>query len=298
LSMRPEYFFHLVVAAEGNALVTGLPGSGKTTLVKKALSNVPRDFAVVVLDTAGEFRRCDYVGAFSVNPLELPPLQLVEVLEESLRATYGEYAYVWTPAMSEVLLMAAQRARTLAEVYERVLEAAPPHMVDTALAVRRRLLHFTRQFDATNVPVEAGKSTCVDISALDRVARVAYVLTLLELHRRAHNVIYVVDEAHRFFTTYYPLLVDHLRTGRHSGRFFVLLSHSPREFVRHMGYVKVWVRFPEFDMYPDARQSPHWHPSVAYVTVYAASKRAAAALASLGVPLRGAKAEFALEVAP
>jgi len=205
---------------------------------------------------------------------------------------------VWTPAMSEVLLMAAQKARTLAEVYDRVLEAAPPHMVDTALAVRRRLLHFTKQFDATNVPVEAGKSTCVDISALDRVARVAYVLTLLELHRKAHNVIYVVDEAHRFFTTYYPLLVDHLRTGRHSGRFFVLLSHSPREFTRHMGYVKVWVRFPEFDMYPDARQSPHWHPSVAYVTVYAASKRSAAALASLGVPLRGAKAEFAIEVAP
>jgi len=37
---------------------------------------------------------------------------------------------------------------------------------------------------------------------------------------------------------------------------------------------------------------------VAYVTVYAASKRSAAALASLGVPLRGAKAEFAMEVAP
>jgi len=298
LSMRAEHFFHLVVAAEGNALVTGLPGSGKTTLVKRALSNVPREFAVVVLDTAGEFSRCEYTGAFSVNPLELPPLQLVEVLEEALRATYGEYAYVWTPAMSEVLLMAAQKARTLAEVYERVLEAAPPHMVDTALAVRRRLLHFTRQFDATNVPVEAGKSTCVDISALDRVARVAYVLTLLELHRRAQNVIYVVDEAHRFFTTYYPLLVDHLRTGRHSGRFFVLLSHSPREFTRHMGYVKVWVRFPEFDMYPDSRQSVHWHPSVAYVTVYAASKKSAAALAALGVPLRGAKAEFAMEVAP
>ncbi|MEL9990474.1 MAG: AAA family ATPase [Thermoproteus sp.] len=296
--MRAELFYYLVTAAEGNALVTGLPGSGKTTLVRKALRYVPPSHSVVVIDSAGDFQgHCDYYYAYPVNPLDLPPMAVVEILEESLRATYGEYGYVWTPAMSELLLLTVERgAKSLKDVYDKVLEAAPSYMTDTALAVRRRLLHFLRQFERTEVPLEQGKSTCIDVTRLDRVARVAYVLTLLELQRRAQNVIYVIDEAHRFVSTYYPLLIDHLRTGRHQQRFFVLLSHSPREFARHMGYVKVWVRFAEFDV--DARNERQWHPSVAYVTVYAASRRSAEALAKLGVPLRGAKAEFTLEVTP
>ncbi|MEM1598790.1 MAG: AAA family ATPase [Pyrobaculum sp.] len=296
--MRPELFYYLVTAAEGNALVTGLPGSGKTTLVKKALRYVPPTHSVVVIDSAGDFQgHCDFYGEFQVNPLDLPPMAVIEILEESLRATYGEYGYVWTPAMSELLLLAVERgAKSLRDVYDKVLEVVPPHMTDTALAVRRRLLHFLRQFERTEVPLEAGKSTCIDVTKLDRVARVAYVLTLLELQRGMQNVIYVIDEAHRFVSTYYPMLIDHLRTGRHQQRFFVLLSHSPREFTRHLGYIKVWVRFPEFDL--DTKAERQWHPSVAFVTVYAASRKSAEALAKLGVPLRGAKAEFTMEVTP
>jgi len=43
--------FWLVAASEGNALVTGLPGSGKTSLVKWSLRNVPPQYAVVVCTT-------------------------------------------------------------------------------------------------------------------------------------------------------------------------------------------------------------------------------------------------------
>lgn len=51
-----QKLFHLVVATEGNALVTGLPGTGKTSLIKWSLRDIPPDFAVVVYDTVGDFR--------------------------------------------------------------------------------------------------------------------------------------------------------------------------------------------------------------------------------------------------
>jgi hypothetical protein len=127
-----------------------------------------------------------------------------------------------------------------------VLKIAEPHEVDTAYA-RRRLAHLDGpQFKATDVPIQPGKSTCIDLSQLDRVGRIAYVLTHLELTRNARNIIYVIDEAHRFlaFTSRYSLLTDHLRTGRASRRFFVLISHSYREFLRHLGYVKVVITIP------------------------------------------------------
>jgi len=90
--------FWLAAAAEGNALVTGLPGSGKTSLAKWSLQNIPPQYSVVIYDTAGEFRECVFTGRYSVNPLDLPPQRVVEILEEALAATYGEYPYLMTPA--------------------------------------------------------------------------------------------------------------------------------------------------------------------------------------------------------
>jgi hypothetical protein len=142
--MRPISIFRLVVAAEGNALITGLPGSGKTSLIKWSLHDVPQGFSVVVFDTAGEFNgaKCNW-GHYSVNPLDLPPQRVVEILEESLAATYGEYPYLFTPAMAELLIKAIENgARTLSEARRRVLDIAEAHEIDTAYALRRRLAHF------------------------------------------------------------------------------------------------------------------------------------------------------------
>jgi hypothetical protein len=135
----------------------------------------------------------------------------------------------------------------------------------------------------------------VDLSELDRVGRVGYVLTALELTRAARNVIYVIDEAHRFlaFTSRYSLLVDHLRTGRAHGRFFVLVSHSPRELVRHLGYVKIHVRFPDWE-----EDKAGLRPSEALITIRAVSTRAAEALKALGVPLAGTATQIRVVVPP
>ncbi|MGC9052216.1 type IV secretion system DNA-binding domain-containing protein, partial [Pyrobaculum sp.] len=76
--------FRLVTAVEGNALITGLPGTGKTSFVKWSLREVPSDYAVVVYDTAGDFKNCNYAARYSVNPLDLPTPRVVEILEESL----------------------------------------------------------------------------------------------------------------------------------------------------------------------------------------------------------------------
>ena len=291
--------FWLVTAGEGNTLVTGLPGSGKTSLVKWSLRNIPRQYAVVVYDTSGEFKECDNVGQYAVNPLDLPPQRVVEILEESLAATYGEYPYLITPAMAELLLRSIEQGfKTLSDIRANVLKLAEPHEVDTAYALRRRLAHLDGpQFKATDGPIAAGKSTCVDLSQLDRVGRIAYVLAHLELTRSVRNVIYVIDEAHRFlsFTGRYSLLTDHLRTGRAARRFFVLISHSYREFLKHLGYVKVVIRFPDWDM--DESKTAPLNPSEALVTIRAASVKAQQELSRV-IPLRGTWGQLRMTVPP
>jgi GTPase SAR1 family protein len=291
--------FWLTVAAEGNVLVTGLPGSGKTSLVRWSLHNIPQWYSVVIYDTAGEFKECDNVGQFPTNLLDLPPQRLIEILEEALAATYGEYPYLLTPAMAELLLRAIERGfKTLSEIRAGVLKIAEPHEVDTAYALRRRLTHFdTLQFGKTDVPIQPGKSTCIDLSQLDRVGRIAYVLAHLELTRNARNIIYVIDEAHRFlaFAHRYSLLTDHLRTGRASRRFFVLVSHSYREFLRHLGYIKITIRFPDWDL-DESKISP-LNPSEALVTIRAASTRAQQELGKI-IPLRGTWGQFRMTVPP
>jgi energy-coupling factor transporter ATP-binding protein EcfA2 len=291
--------FWLAAAAEGNVLVTGLPGSGKTSLVKWSLRNIPPQYSVVIYDTAGEFKECDFTGQFSVNPLDLPPQRVVEILEEALAATYGEYPYLMTPAMAELLLRSIEHGfKTLSEIRTGVLKIAEPHEVDTAYALRRRLAHLdTPQFKATDVPIQPGKSTCIDLSGLDRVGRIAFVLAHLELTRSMKNIIYVIDEAHRFlgFISRYSLLTDHLRTGRAARRFFVLISHSYREFMRHLGYVKVVIRFPDWDM-DESRTAP-LNPSEALVTIRAASTRAQQELGKI-IPLRGTWGQLRMVVPP
>ena len=280
-------------------MVTGLPGSGKTSLVKWSLRDIPPQYSVVIYDTAGEFKECDFVGQFSVNPLDLPPQRVVEILGEALAATYGEYPYLLTPAMAELLLRAIESGyKTLSEIRAGVLKIAEPHEVDTAYALRRRLVHLDGpQFKATDVPPQPGRSTYIDLSQLDRVGRIAYVLTHLELTRGGRNVIYVIDEAHRFlaFTGRYSLLTDHLRTGRAARRFFVLISHSYREFLRHLGYVKVVIRFPDWDM-DESRTAP-LNPSEALVVIRAASVKAQQELSRL-ISLRGTWGQLRMTVPP
>jgi hypothetical protein len=291
--------FWLVVASEGNTLITGLPGSGKTSFVKWSLHNIPPQYSVVIYDTAGEFRDCDFAGRYSVNPLDLPPPRVVEILEEALAATYGEYPYLFTPAMAELLLRSVERGfNTLSDIRANVLKIAEPHEVDTAYALRRRLAHLDGpQFKATDVPIQSGRSTCIDLSQLDRVGRIAYVLTHLELTRNARNIIYVIDEAHRFlaFTGRYSLLTDHLRTGRAARRFFVLISHSYREFLRHLGYIKMVVRFPDWDM--DESKTAPLNPSEALVVIRAASLKAQQELGKI-IPLRGTWGQLRMTVPP
>jgi hypothetical protein len=291
--------FWLTTAAEGNVLVTGLPGSGKTSLVKWSLRNISPQYSIVIYDTAGEFKECDFVGRYSANPLDLPPQRVVEILEESLASTYGEYPYLFTPAMAELLLRSIEQGfKTLSEIRANVLKIAEPHEVDTAYALRRRLAHLDMpQFGETNIPLQPGRSTCIDLSNLDRVGRIAYVLAHLELTRNARNIIYVIDEAHRFlaFASRYSLLTDQLRTGRASRRFFVLISHGYREFLRHLGYVKVVIRFPDWDM--DESKTAPLNPSEALVTIRAASTRAQQELGKI-IPLRGTWGQFRMTVPP
>ncbi|WP_243676467.1 type IV secretion system DNA-binding domain-containing protein, partial [Vulcanisaeta distributa] len=49
------HLFHFMVLDETHALIFGSIGTGKTTLIKNALANVPCGYTVVVFDVAGTY---------------------------------------------------------------------------------------------------------------------------------------------------------------------------------------------------------------------------------------------------
>ncbi|WP_252901474.1 type IV secretion system DNA-binding domain-containing protein [Vulcanisaeta sp. JCM 14467] len=50
-----KHLFRLMVLDETHALIFGAIGTGKTTLIKNALVDVPQDYTVVVFDIAGSY---------------------------------------------------------------------------------------------------------------------------------------------------------------------------------------------------------------------------------------------------
>ncbi len=51
-----NYLFHFMVLDETHAVIFGSIGTGKTTLIKNALLNMPCDYAVIVFDVAAHTR--------------------------------------------------------------------------------------------------------------------------------------------------------------------------------------------------------------------------------------------------
>jgi hypothetical protein len=75
----------------------------------------------------------------------------------------------------------------------------------------------------------------------------------------------------------------------------VLISHSYREFLRHLGYIKITIRFPDWDM-DESRTAP-LHPSEALVVIRAASVKAQQELSRV-IPLRGTWGQLRMTVPP
>ncbi|WP_243676424.1 type IV secretion system DNA-binding domain-containing protein [Vulcanisaeta distributa] len=66
------HLFHFMVFDETHALIFGSIGTGKTTLIKNALSNVPCGYTIVVFDVAGTYEGfTDYHAPYPLQPAGL-----------------------------------------------------------------------------------------------------------------------------------------------------------------------------------------------------------------------------------
>lgn len=292
--------FRLVEAVEGNVLITGVPGTGKTSLVKWSLRHIPSDYAVVVYDTVGNYKGfCDHYYQYNVNINELPVRKAIKIIKESLTAKYGDSSR-WTPDMERLFTRAVEEgARTLKDAIDMMLKVAEEHEVGTAKEAGFILARFMSQFGPTNLPLKPGHSTCVDISAFDWAEMAAYVLTHLELTHNLKNIIYVIDDADPFRNIARPpsLLTYHLFTGHTNRRFFVLTSHLFEEFAQYLDdYIKVIIRFTDWDLAETEMMS--LKPSEALVTIKVDSVASVNALRKLGVAMSGTRAQFRLYVPP
>ena len=109
-----KHLFQLMVLDETHALIFGAIGTGKTTLIKNSLENVPQDYAVVVFDIAGSYEGyTDYHAPYPLNPLDfLSDMEFLDVLDEVLTMRFPKLSYATTTPAMAYMFMNAYNALT------------------------------------------------------------------------------------------------------------------------------------------------------------------------------------------
>ncbi|GAB6943326.1 hypothetical protein JCM14467A_01080 [Vulcanisaeta sp. JCM 14467] len=264
-----KHLFRLMVLDETHALIFGAIGTGKTTLIKNALVDVPQDYTVVVFDIAGSYEGyTDYHAPYPLNPLDfLGDMEFLDVLDEVLTMRFPRLPYAKTPAMDYTLMLAYRQlmARggepsvgSVLRFLEEAVEGGTIVREDEASAARgliRRLSYFNHWiFQKTHPLINRllkgelrGRSIGIDLRWLTPVQRWFYVLSLLTAANAvdARNVIFVIDEAHLYFRLGESTLTFSVRVGRNYGRYFALITQSlfdvPEEFI---SMNKLFIEFP------------------------------------------------------
>mgnify|MGYP001770754971 CR=1 FL=1 len=273
-----KHLFHFMVMNETHALVFGAVGTGKTTLIKNALMNVPSDYAVVVFDITGSYEGyTDYHAPYPLNPLNhLNAVEVLDVLGEVLTMRFPRLSYVMTPAMEHMFMNAytelttkeSEAEATIGDVIKHLDESiksgaiAREDEANSARGLIRRLQYFNHwAFQRTHPIINRllkgelrGRSIGIDLRWLSPIQRWFYVLSFLAAANAvdARNVIFVIDEAHLYLRLGESTLTLSLRIGRNSNRYFALITQSPfdvpREFI---SMNKLFVAFPTMFFEPE-----------------------------------------------
>jgi len=197
---------------DNSLLLCGAPGTGKSTVLDALLASVPPSWNVLVLDATGEhaaLERCGYRVARAgvevfLNPLELGPAGAFDVLVGVIEGHWREKV---SPIVAEVLRRALQFSKSLAEAYDRILEAFEQSQRkderDAAAALLRRmepLLACPALYGLELLP--RGK-VVIDMSTIESEdAKAAFALTVLHAVYSSARLgrwrgIVAIDEADR-----------------------------------------------------------------------------------------------------
>ncbi len=286
-----KHLFHLMMMDETHALVFGSIGTGKTTLVKNALMNVPSNYAVIVFDVAGAYEGfTDYHAPYPFNPLGLlSDVETLDVLGEVLTMRFPRLNYVMTPAMEHMFMTAyaeltgkAQETVSqgsdeedqqgvkisISDVIKHLDEAvrngsiAREDEVNSARGLMRRLRYFDHWVFRTTHPLInrlfsnelRGRSIGIDLSWLAPIQRWFYVLSFLASLNvvDVRNLTVVIDEAHLYFRLGESTLTTSVRIGRNYNRYFILITQSVFDIPEEfISMNKLFIEFPTMFYRPE-----------------------------------------------
>ena len=166
--MEPGELADVLKANESHALIIGAPGTGKTTLIKEMISAKPSE-RVLVVDYLGNYRGYTrYYGPFPINPLEfIRPDDMIDVITQSIKATYADMDNPWTPAQQLIILNCFNErqpegvrgksswypAHSIPEIIRCVneFEYTSPDDENARKAVLRRIKQFKKAWPTLNI---------------------------------------------------------------------------------------------------------------------------------------------------
>ncbi|WP_238375055.1 ATP-binding protein [Vulcanisaeta thermophila] len=272
-----HHLFQLMILNETHMIVFGAIGTGKSSLMRNALVNIPSDYSVIVFDVVGNYEGyTDYYAPYPFNPLDyLSGLELTDIIREVLSIRFPRLQYIMTPAMDELLMRAyswfeepvkgidsgayPKNIEGLIKVLRDAIKVGIINTEDEVNSTRgllRRLEYFRHWIFNETHPLIAkllsgglrGLSVGIDLHFLTSpLQRWFYVLSFIASLDSAGttNIILIIDEAHLYFRTGESTLTFAIRTGRNRRRYFVLITQSPLDIPNELiSSNKLFVEFP------------------------------------------------------
>jgi len=306
--VEPGDLISMLKANESHAIIIGAPGTGKTTLIKAMINAKPEE-RLLIVDYLGNYRGYTrYHGPFPINPLDfIRPDDMIDVITQSIEATYSEMDNPWTPAQQMIVgncfseeqpdgIVKSKSswypAHSIPELIACVSEHEYRSMDDenARKAVVRRVRFFNNLLWATRTHGllkawllgRLNGSISIDLSGVSLPEAVAYVYALLAIIARGRVVkpsIVVIDEAHYFMRIENSMFEEAVRVARNLGINIIAITQGFSDVEDRQSLLelfKTFVIFPTITMLYngnrmlfDIKPTAFTEPHTAFVVILA-----------------------------
>jgi len=245
---KPVEVFHIMWDDEAHGAILGVPGTGKSTLVRLALQEY--DERVLVVDYIGNYEGfTDYYGVFPINPLDfINADDFMNTMIRTLWNIYGPGLLALSPAMESILVTALELNNNIPDAIAWIANTRFKQLDEEnarkGVLRRMRVLYGNLLYSRETHPVLKawleGKlkgSIGIRLAGLGMDRIIAYVNMLLTILSRgrlpATGDIIVVDEAHLFMRgigTGISTLEEAIRLGRNYRRLYIAITQHGADF--------------------------------------------------------------------
>jgi len=276
--VEPGELVGVIRGNQSHVFIIGAPGTGKTTLIKLVIEANP-DERILVIDYLGNYKGyTKYYGPFPINPLEfIRPDDMIDVITQSIKATYSDMDNPWTPAQQLIILNCFNErqpegvrgraswypAHSIPEIIRCVseFEYTSPDDENARKAVLRRIKQFNNLLWATRThgllkawfEGRLNGSIGIDLSGVSLPEAIAYVYALLAIIARGRVVkpaIIVIDEAHYFMRIEGSLFEEAVRVARNLGINIIAITQGFSDVESRPSLLELFKTFVIFPTVP------------------------------------------------